>query len=396
MLSGASSSAPKWSVIGDTGKATACSRGTISRPPPDAIAETTASTRKPRQIDGRIADAAGRRRRRRAAPRYAGTTAAATVSSSTTRPATRIRRRRLRVEGGQRNASSDRGPRGRRGCVGEPSRSGTSVEESAVDIAPPPRRRARRRPARRPRTPPRSTSAVAAGLRSPGRAGGSRPARAAPRARASPMTSRVASTPSGSTPSNGSSSSSTAGSWKAASTTESRRPMPWLNPLVTRCAASPSSKRSSRSRARCLPVRRAGAAGRVELQVLPRGRARHQARRRRGSSRPAASRPAGRVRTSSPATRTDALGRRDDPGQHPHRGGLAGAVAAEQGGARAGARPTGRCRGRRRRSRSGRGGRGRRRRPGGVLRAAPRPVRDGGRQRSQRCTEPSSPPTRGS
>ena len=48
MLSGASSSAPKWSVIDDTGHATAWSRGTISRPPPEAAAETTASTRKPR------------------------------------------------------------------------------------------------------------------------------------------------------------------------------------------------------------------------------------------------------------------------------------------------------------------------------------------------------------
>ena len=72
----------------------------------------------------------------------------------------------------------------------------------------------------------------------------------APRARASSMTARVASTPSGSTPSKGSSSSSTSGSWRAARTTESRRPMPWLKPLVTRCATSPSSKRSSRSRAR--------------------------------------------------------------------------------------------------------------------------------------------------
>ena len=36
MLSGASSSAPRWSVVGLSGKATAWSRGSSSRPPPDA------------------------------------------------------------------------------------------------------------------------------------------------------------------------------------------------------------------------------------------------------------------------------------------------------------------------------------------------------------------------
>ena len=73
---------------------------------------------------------------------------------------------------------------------------------------------------------------------------------AAPRSRARRTSSRVASTPSGSTPSNGSSRSSTVGSWKAASSTDRRRPMPWENPAVTRSAAALRSKRSSRSRAR--------------------------------------------------------------------------------------------------------------------------------------------------
>ena len=41
MLSGAISSAPRWSVTGLTGNATACSRDSSSRPPPEAIAETT-------------------------------------------------------------------------------------------------------------------------------------------------------------------------------------------------------------------------------------------------------------------------------------------------------------------------------------------------------------------
>ena len=45
MLSGAISSAPRWSVVGLTGNATACSRGSSSRPPPDAAAETSEITR---------------------------------------------------------------------------------------------------------------------------------------------------------------------------------------------------------------------------------------------------------------------------------------------------------------------------------------------------------------
>ena len=56
---------------------------------------------------------------------------------------------------------------------------------------------------------------------------------------------------------------------------ESRRPMPWLKPPATRWATSPSSKRSSRSRARAShsgdPTQPGG-----ELEVLPRGRARDE------------------------------------------------------------------------------------------------------------------------
>ena len=44
MFSGAISSAPRWSVVGLTGNATACSRGTSSRPPPDVAAETIEMT----------------------------------------------------------------------------------------------------------------------------------------------------------------------------------------------------------------------------------------------------------------------------------------------------------------------------------------------------------------
>ncbi len=45
-LSGASSSAPRWSVVGLTGKATAWSREISSRPPPDATPDTRLSSRK--------------------------------------------------------------------------------------------------------------------------------------------------------------------------------------------------------------------------------------------------------------------------------------------------------------------------------------------------------------
>ena len=38
MLSGAISRAPRWSVVVETGKATACSRGITSRPPAEATA----------------------------------------------------------------------------------------------------------------------------------------------------------------------------------------------------------------------------------------------------------------------------------------------------------------------------------------------------------------------
>ncbi len=47
MLTGASSRAPKWSVVGLIGYGTAWSRGSSSRPPPDTTAEMTASARKP-------------------------------------------------------------------------------------------------------------------------------------------------------------------------------------------------------------------------------------------------------------------------------------------------------------------------------------------------------------
>ena len=128
--------------------------------------------------------------------------------------------------------------RGRRASRGEPGRHGPP---------PPPPSRRSRRSRRATRRAGRVTS-VQAWIASSRRWVETR--MQAPRARASAMTSMVASTPIGSTPSKGSSSSSRRGSCSAASTTLSRRPMPWLKPPVIRCATSPSSKRSRRSRAR--------------------------------------------------------------------------------------------------------------------------------------------------
>ena len=45
MFSGAISSAPRWSVVGLTGNATAWWRGSSSRPPPEEAAETREITR---------------------------------------------------------------------------------------------------------------------------------------------------------------------------------------------------------------------------------------------------------------------------------------------------------------------------------------------------------------
>ena len=52
MLSGASSSAPRWSVVVETGKATAWSRGITSRPPAEATAVKPPGARKPRHAEG--------------------------------------------------------------------------------------------------------------------------------------------------------------------------------------------------------------------------------------------------------------------------------------------------------------------------------------------------------
>ncbi len=80
MLSGASSSAPRWSVVGLTGKATPCSRDSSSRPPPDATAETTVSSRNATKAVG-ISSSTSRARSELWAPGSAiGTVHAATVS----------------------------------------------------------------------------------------------------------------------------------------------------------------------------------------------------------------------------------------------------------------------------------------------------------------------------
>ena len=327
MLSGASSSAPRWSVDGLTGNATACSRGSSSRPPPEATAEMTASTRKPRQRD---------RQQQRARPvaRRSGSRSSPASDAGDQQPRPRSSRP-TRTSHAQRRQAGGDGPqqRGRRrkatGAL-RGSRERASVEESAVDTGPVLPDHLGGRRARRPATR-RAAPARRRRPRPPARAGGWRPAprRRGPGRRRSPpwsprrragrrrRTARRAAAPSG--------------SWKAARITDSRRPMPWLKPAVTRCAASPRSKRSSRSRARSSQSSQPAQPG-GELEVLPRGGPRHQA----ADVGAVAGQPLDRERV--------ARGRRArrrctmpavggiDPGQHPHRRGLAGAVAAEQRG----------------------------------------------------------------
>src|SRR6478672_1627250 len=124
MFSGARSSAPRWSVVEETGKATACSRGTTSRPPADATAVKLASSRNPRVADGSSASTWPLRGRGKSPPRYAGPSMEATVSARTASPTMRIRRRPAGVTPERRNASSaTRSWRAIR----------RSVQESAVD-----------------------------------------------------------------------------------------------------------------------------------------------------------------------------------------------------------------------------------------------------------------------
>ena len=357
MFSGAISSAPRWSVVGLTGKATPCSRGhqlaaaagrrgrddrddqdadqALGQQQQDVAPGVSVAVGKVRRAGRSTAtvmsseqrEAAGTARRAGHAAPAAGSRAGAHVGAGAL-----LGRRAERAARPVEPRGAVRSRRGRRPAsvvTGGPS----SVEESAVDTrtASPPISAARSSATAE---PPRSTIASwQASTASSRRWVETRTA--APRARASAMTSIVASTPSGSTPSNGSSSSSTRGSWKAARITDIRRPMPWLKPAVTRCAAAPRSKRSSSSRARSSqPSQPAQPGG--ELEVLPGRRPRHQP----ADVGAVAGQPLDRERLGADVVAGDgdqAAGRRDHPGEHPHRRGLAGAVAAEQRGGRPGA-----------------------------------------------------------
>ena len=91
MLSGAISSAPRWSVVGLTGNATAWSRGSSSRPPPDAAAETIEMTRH-RRGTPRAAATARRDGWSVLSPTKAGTTVASSVTAPMTADPDRRRR----------------------------------------------------------------------------------------------------------------------------------------------------------------------------------------------------------------------------------------------------------------------------------------------------------------
>ena len=120
MFRGASSSAPRWSVVEETGKVTACSRGTISRPPAEATAVKTARTRKPRHREGSRASSEPLLGRGVSPPRYAGPITATIVRSSTIAPATRNRSRPGLERPELRKASSE--PRSCLAGVGAQSR----------------------------------------------------------------------------------------------------------------------------------------------------------------------------------------------------------------------------------------------------------------------------------
>ena len=231
-FSGASSSDPRYTVLAVTGKATSWSRGYSSLPPPATSGAMTATRT--------VATATVGSRRlieNRRSSGIASPPATASVMKTGGTSARLITRRRVVASRiiRQRNAT-----RANSGAAASLVR--IDVTRGASDRS----RRGRRRHRWWPTRPP------------PGRAPGGRPRRrpaaasssrwvesttAVPVSRSSRIRSMVASTPSGSTPSNGSSSSSTSGEWKAASTTESRRPIPCENPAVTRSAAPSRSKR---------------------------------------------------------------------------------------------------------------------------------------------------------
>ena len=184
-----------------------------------------------------------------------------------------------------------RRPRGR--SAGRPAasrgprrRARSSVQESAVDTSALLADQLVRPAAPRRVDPPRRTRAFSQACMARSRRW-VETRTAAPRARASAITSRVASTPSGSTPSKGSSSSSTDGSWKVAST--DREPAAHA---VAEAGGHPVGDVAELEALEqvlrpLLPVARAGAAGR-RAGGAPRGSPAAPGRRRRGSSRSAA------------------------------------------------------------------------------------------------------------
>ena len=281
MLSGASSSAPRWSVVGLTGNATPCSRETSSRPPPDAIAETMRDQQDAghggRQQHAR--SRAGARRRRGRTP---GTIAAATVMPTMT--SGRPPERRAAAYGGGAEAEqvadvADRPPPGE---LGADARRRLSRGERGRHAPPPPRPSPSALTVAT-REPPRSTStSPQASIASSRRWVETRTQ--APRARASAITSRVASTPIGSTPSNGSSSSSTSGLVQRGE--RDREPAAHA---VGEAAGHPVGgvaelEPLEQVAGALLPAGQPAQPGR-ELEVLPRGRAGAPGRPRRGSSR---------------------------------------------------------------------------------------------------------------
>src|SRR4029079_7133797 len=137
MLSGASSSAPRWSVVGLIGYGDAWSREMSSRPPPEAIAEAMLRTRMPAIAEG-IRARTWARALLGPWSTNDGTTATATVMPRNTSDSTRVkwRRRTACLRNCSRILTSATARRAAARCPGRRYVLPVSVEESAVGTCP--------------------------------------------------------------------------------------------------------------------------------------------------------------------------------------------------------------------------------------------------------------------
>src|SRR4051794_953199 len=126
MFNGASSSAPRWSVVGLIGWMTPCSRLSSSRPPPEATADAMERTTRPVIAVGSTTRASSAWPRLLPAPVMKAGPAAAPAVSAAKMAATRAKTRGRRTVLVRKETSRPTSPAARR----------TSVQETAVDTSP--------------------------------------------------------------------------------------------------------------------------------------------------------------------------------------------------------------------------------------------------------------------